>query len=99
MTRQESEYRRLLRGTLIITAVCIVAVLICYFWIDRPVAFFVYGHHIKKIQVFRCFTYPPPEVQNWSVLMLTLLVLRRAWGTCWRWRAALRVACGRVAVA
>src|SRR2546430_12397437 len=74
----ESDYRGLLRRTLIITAVCIVAVLICYFWIDRPVAFFVYGHHINKIEVFRWFTYPPPEVQNWSALVLTILMVRRA---------------------
>src|SRR6266576_6608663 len=93
MTMQESEYRRLLRRTLIITAGCIVAVLICYFWIDRPVAFFVYGHHNNKIEVFRWFTYPPPEVQNWSALMLTILVLRRAWGPFLRWQKVLLVAC------
>jgi hypothetical protein len=36
---------------LIITAFCIGAVLICYFWIDRPVAFFVYRHRINTIEV------------------------------------------------
>src|SRR5437660_8749832 len=99
MTMQESEYRRLLRRTLIITAVCIVAVLICYFWIDRPVAFVVYGHPISKIVVFRWFTYPPPEVQNWSALMLTILVLRRAWGPFLRWQKVLLVACVSLIVA
>ena len=99
MTMQESEYRGLLRRTLIITAVCIVAVLICYFWIDRPVAFFVYDNHINKIEVFRWFTYPPPEVQNWSALMLTILVLRRAWGPFLRWQKVLLVACVSLIVA
>ena len=99
MTMQESEYRRLLRRTLIITAGCIVAVVICYFWIDRPVAFFVYGHHINKIEIFRWFTYPPPEVQNWSALMLTILVLRRAWGPFLRWQKVLLVACVSLIVA
>ncbi|PYI61024.1 MAG: hypothetical protein DMC60_06535 [Verrucomicrobia bacterium] len=99
MTMQESEYRRLLRGTLIITAVCIVAVLICYFWIDRPVAFFVYGHHINKIEVFRWFTYPPPEVQNWSALVLTILMVRRAWRPFQRWQKVLLVACVSLIVA
>ena len=70
MTMHEQEYRSLLRRTLITTALCIVAVLVCYFWIDRPVAFFVYRHHINTIQVFRWLTYPPPEVQNWSALGL-----------------------------
>src|SRR5437016_8419545 len=99
MTMQESEYRRLLRRTLIITAVCIVAVLICYFWIDRPVAFFVYRHHINKIEVFRWFTYPPPEVQNWSALVLTILMVRRAWGPFQRWQKVLLVACVSLIVA
>jgi membrane-associated phospholipid phosphatase len=99
MTMQKSEYGRLLRRTLIITAVCILAVLICYFWIDRPVAFFVYDHHINKIEVFRWFTYPPPEVQNWSALMLTILVLRRAWGPFLRWQKVLLVACVSLIVA
>jgi len=69
MTMHENEYRRLLRCTLITITLCIVAVLICYFWIDRPVAFFVYRHHINTIRVFRWLTYPPPEVQNWSALV------------------------------
>src|SRR5436853_6369487 len=99
MTMQESEYRRLLRRTLIITAVCIVAVLICYFWIDRPVAFFVYGHHINKIEVFRWLTYPPPEVQNWSALVLTILMIRRARGTFLLWQKTLFVACLSLIVA
>ena len=99
MTTHESDYRGLLRRTLTISAVCIVAVLICYFWIDRPVAFFVYDHHINKIEVFRWFTYPPPEVQNWSALMLTILVLRRAWGPFLRWQKVLLVACVSLVVA
>lgn len=47
MTVSEPEYRRLLRGTLITGALCSAVVLVCYFWIDRPVAFFVYRHHIN----------------------------------------------------
>src|SRR6266568_3674744 len=99
MTMQESEYRRLLRRTSIITAVCIVTVLICYFWIDRPVAFFVYGHHINKIEVFRWLTYPPPEVQNWSAIVLAILMVRRAWGPFQRWQRVLLVACVSLIVA
>src|SRR5437899_3252430 len=95
----ENEYRRLLRCTLIITAPCIAAVLICYFWIDRPVAFFVYRHHINSVQVFRWLTYPPPELQNWSALVLTILVVRRAWGPFLRWQKVLLVACLSLIVA
>jgi membrane-associated phospholipid phosphatase len=98
-TTPEHEYRRLLRLTLIATAVCLAAVLICYFWIDRPVAFFVYDHHINKIEAFRWLTYPPPEVQNWSALVLTILVVRRAWGPFLHWQKVLLVACLSLIVA
>jgi membrane-associated phospholipid phosphatase len=99
MTMPEDEYRRLLRGTLIATALCIAAVLVCYLWIDRPVAFFVYRHHINTIRVFRWLTYPPPEVQNWSALVLTILMVRRAWGPFLRWQKVLLVACISLIVA
>ena len=96
---RENEYRRLLCRTLIITALCIAPVLVCYFWIDRPVAFFVYRHHINTIQVFRWLTYLPPEVQNWSALVLTILMVRRAWGPFLRWQKVLLVACLSLIVA
>ena len=99
MTTPEHEYRRLLRLTLIAIAVCLAAVLICYFWIDRPVAFFVHNHHINTFRAFRWLTYPPPEVQNWSALMLTILVIRRAWGPFLRWQKVLLVACLSLIVA
>ena len=95
----ESEYGKLLRRTIIATGLCIVAVLICYFWIDRPVAFFVYHHHINQFSLFRWLTYPPPEVQNWSALVLTILIVRRAWGSFLRWQKALFVACLSLIVA
>jgi membrane-associated phospholipid phosphatase len=99
MTTPENEYRRLLCCTLITITLCIVAVLVCYFWIDRPVAFFVYRNHINTIQVLRWFTYPPPEVQNWSALVLTILVVRRACGPFLRWQKVLLVACLSLIVA
>jgi hypothetical protein len=52
VTIRQAEYRGLLRRTIITTVLCIVAVLICYLWIDRPVAFFVYRHRINAIRVF-----------------------------------------------
>ena len=92
MTTNGQEYCTLLRRSLVITGVCIAAVLVCYFWIDRPVAFFVYDHHINKIELFRWLTYPPPEVQNWAGLALTILVIRRAWGPFLHWQKVLFVA-------
>jgi len=91
MTTNE-EYRNLLHRSLIVTASCILAVAICYFWVDRSVAFFVYDHHLNKIGVFRLLTYPPLEVQNWSALVVTILIVRRAWGPFLRWQKVLFVA-------
>src|SRR5881394_4324721 len=99
MTMPEADYRRLLLRALIMTVLCIATVLACYFWIDRPVAFFVYRHHINTIQIFRWLTYPPPEVQNWSALVLTILVIRRAWAPFSLWQKALLVACVSLIVA
>jgi len=99
MTMPEGDYRRLLLRALIMTVLCIAAVLSCYFWIDRPVAFFVYRHHINTIQVFRWLTYPPPEVPNWSALVLAILMVRRAWGPFLRWQKVLLVACLSLIVA
>ena len=99
MTTNGDGYRALLRRTAVATAVCILAVLICYFWVDRPVAFFVYDHHINKIELFRWLTYPPPEVQNWSALMLAVLMVRRAWGPFLPWQRVLLVACISLIVA
>jgi membrane-associated phospholipid phosphatase len=98
-TTSELDYRALLLRTLITTAFCIAAVLICYFWIDRSVAFFVYQHHINSFPLFRWLTYPPPEVQNWSALVLTILMVRRAWGPFLRWQKTLFVACLSLIVA
>src|SRR5947207_15750285 len=99
MTTHDEEYGSLLRRSLMATGSCIVAVVICYFWVDRPVAFFVYDHHINKIQVFRWLTYPPPEMQNWSALALTILMVRRAWGSFLPWQKTLFVACLSLIVA
>jgi membrane-associated phospholipid phosphatase len=98
-TSPELDYCTLLLRTLLTTAFCIAAVLICYFWIDRPVAFFVYYHHVNGFPPFRWLTYPPPEVQNWSALVLTILMVRRAWGPFLRWQKVLLVACISLIVA
>jgi membrane-associated phospholipid phosphatase len=99
MTTRDDEYRSLLRRTSMVAIVCIAAIVVCYFWIDRPVAFFVYNHHINSIQIFRWLTYPPPEVQNWSALMLAILIVRRAWGPFLHWQKVLLVACVSIIIA
>ena len=93
------DYALLLRRSAIAVAVCVGAIVLCYFWIDRPVAFFVYHHGTEHARLWRWLTYPPPEFQTWSPLALTLLCIRRAWGRWTRWQHALFVACLSVIVA
>ncbi len=99
VARPMPEYRKLLRRTAIAVALCIVAVLVCYFWIDRPVAFLVHRHHINELPGFRWLTYPPPQLQTWSPLVLMVLLVRRAWGPFVHWQQVLLVACVSLIVA
>lgn len=94
-----TDYRTLLAYTALALAATLIVAVVCYFWVDRQVAWFVYHQHIEKVSVFRWLTYPPPEVQTWSPLVLTLLCLRRAWAPWVRWQQALFVACLSVLVA
>jgi membrane-associated phospholipid phosphatase len=85
----DQDYRPLASRTLVALAAGAGAVAICYFWIDRPVAFFVERHEVNHIEVFKWLTYPPPIVQAWAPLVLVALALRRAWGPWTTWQKAL----------
>jgi membrane-associated phospholipid phosphatase len=94
-----TNYRALLQWSLIALALGAAAVVVCYFWIDRPVAFFVHRHELNDYRVFRWLTYPPPLVQSSSPLVLALLLIRRAWGPFARWQWVLLVSCASLIVA
>jgi membrane-associated phospholipid phosphatase len=80
-------------------AACAMLVVICYFFVDRPVAFFVHDYRIEKAEEFRWLTEPPPMVQMWAPLVLALLAIRRGMGP-WRvWQQTLFVACVSLIVA
>ena len=94
-----STFDSLLRRSLVAIAACAVAVVICYYFVDRPVAFFVHDHEIAKFDEFRWLTEPPPLVQSWSPLVLVLLAIRRAGGPWRHWQHVLFVACVSLIVA
>jgi membrane-associated phospholipid phosphatase len=96
---QEQDFRGLLRRSLAALAACVVLVVVCYFWVDRPVAFYIYDHKIESFRIFKWLTYPPPLVQTWSPLVLALVAVRRAWGPLARWQTTLAVACLSLLVA
>lgn len=92
-------FAALLRRTLWAVAVVATAVVLCYFFVDRPVAFFVHRHQLDHCEQFRWLTEPPPVVQLWSPLVLAALAVRRAFGPWRRWQHALLLACVSLIVA
>jgi len=97
--------RRLLARSLVALAVCAALVTLCYFFVDRPVAFFVHDHGIAHLYPVRghpalaWVTYPPPILQTWAPAVLAALTLRRAFGAFRRWELTLLVACVSLLVA
>jgi membrane-associated phospholipid phosphatase len=79
--------------------VCAIAVVVCYYWVDRPVAFFVHEHAIAKTPGLVWLTYSPPIVQTWSPLILVALIARRACGPWRHWQSTLIIACVGLIVA
>jgi membrane-associated phospholipid phosphatase len=84
---------RLLLKTLAALLVCIAVVVVCYFFVDRPVAFYVHEQKFADHAVLKWLTYPPPIAQAWSPLVLAGLMVRRAWGPFHRCEQTVLAAC------
>jgi len=93
------QFMHLLRRSTIALVACAAAVVVCYFYVDRPVALFVYRHESQRFDAWRWLTEPPPLVQSWSPLVLAALMVRRAWGPWARWQQVLLAACVSLIVA
>lgn len=74
-------------------------VTLCYLFVDRPVAFFVHDHGISHHPLFRWLTYPPPLLEDWTPIVLVLLVIRRARGPFTHAEMALLAGCLALIVA
>src|SRR5262245_34239110 len=85
-------YATLLRQSLLAVLACAALVTLCYFLVDRPVAFFVHYHDLRRFEILKYFTFLPEIVPNWSPVMLALLMVRRAWGPLSRCEWALLAA-------
>src|SRR6476469_5455008 len=95
----DTRFRPLLQRTLWALVACTVAVVICYYFVDRPVARFVHDHRIPRFEELRWLTEPPPLVQSWAPLLLVILAVRRAAGRWRHWQHVLFVACVSLIVA
>ncbi len=95
----DGQFAGLMRRSAVALAAGTAAVVVCYFYVDRPVAFFVHRHEAGRFDAWRWLTEPPPLVQSWSPLALATLMVRRAWGPWRRWQQVLVVACVSLIVA
>lgn len=98
MPKLDDLHALLVRSTLAVIG-CAIVVTLCYFFVDRQVALFINTHEINKIAVFKWLTYPPPIVETWSPLVITLLLIRRASGGWRLWQRTLFIACVSLIVA
>src|SRR4029079_11378977 len=87
-----SGFGRLLRQTTGALLLCVALVAFCYFFVDRPVAFFVHDQGVSSYAIMKWLTYPPPILQAWGPLVLAALLVRGAWGPLRRWERALLAA-------
>src|SRR4051812_10238102 len=97
--QDDDHFHRICRPSLFALAGCGIAVVICYYFVDRPVAFFVHKHRIARFDELRWLTDPPPLLQSWSPVVLVALAVRRAWGPWQRWQHVLFLACVSLIVA
>jgi membrane-associated phospholipid phosphatase len=84
-----SNFTRLLRNSLAALLLCAVLVALCYWFVDRPVAFYVHDQRLAEHAVLEWLTYPPPIVQAWAPVVLAALMVRRAWRPFRRWELAV----------
>lgn len=94
-----NSFRRLLRGSAIALATSAAAVVVCYFFVDRPVALFVARHKLAATPHLVWFTEPPPLVQGWTPLVAALVLA--SWGLAAprRWQRVVLAACVALIVA
>jgi membrane-associated phospholipid phosphatase len=85
--------KSLLKRSAIATLCCAALVAICYFFVDRPFAFWVHSQDFDRFRVLWWLQAPPPFIQDWSPAVLVLLFVRRAWGPFRRWELTLLAAC------
>jgi membrane-associated phospholipid phosphatase len=86
-------FAKLLRGSLLALLVCAMLVTVCYFFVDRQVAYFVRDHEVNQHVVLKWLTYPPPYLQGFAPVVLVVLMLRRAWGPFRRWEQTVFAVC------
>jgi membrane-associated phospholipid phosphatase len=77
---EDKKHRSLFVQTLVAFVVCSLLFVVCYFFLDRPIAEFMDRQKFARFAWLKWMTYPPPILQTWSPLVIAGLIVRRAWG-------------------
>jgi membrane-associated phospholipid phosphatase len=94
-----SVYQTLLVRSSLAILICALLVAICYYFVDRPVAYWVHDHDLNRFRLLVWLQDPPALLQWWAPAALAALVIRRAWGPFRRWELTLLAACVSLLVA
>src|SRR5262245_31402862 len=89
----DPKFGQLLGRTFIALAGGATVVVVCYFFIDRPVAAWVHQDDLPRERLFAWLTYPPPILQAWAPVALVVIMIRRTWGPLQRWEQTCLAAC------
>jgi membrane-associated phospholipid phosphatase len=73
-------YAALLRRAAAALLVCAALVTVCYFFVDRPVAFFVHDQHFNRFEALKWLTYLPVVLEAVAPAVLVLAAVRLARG-------------------
>jgi membrane-associated phospholipid phosphatase len=84
-----SNYRQLFVKTRLALLVGAAVVALCYFFVDRPVAFAIASRDHSWDPLLKGLTKPPPIVQAWVPVLLIAAAVRRLWGPLHRWERTL----------
>ena len=71
-------YRKLLFQSILALIICSVLVVICYYFVDKPVAFFVYHSHLYQYSIFVWMTYIAGALFVIAPIALILFIIRFA---------------------
>ena len=94
-----SFYTTLLVRSAVALVCCAILVVLCYLFVDRPVAFWVADHHTNRFRILVWLQDPPPVLQAWAPGAIVALMIRRAWGPFRRWELTLLTACVSLLIA
>ena len=75
MAPADLRFQPLLRRSLLAFGACVALAAFGYFFVDRPVAFFIHDRGINRSDFLKWETEPPPIIQAWAPVVLAALVV------------------------